>query len=167
MNRELLLRVADAIEREPDSYDQATSASYRIQTRDGNIKDISPQAARATIEGLEFLPHCGTAYCIAGHVTVQAGYAYNLKFGWWEAGDGTYFYDGGQGLRAKELLGLSEPQASVLFNADWVPAEGLTVPEALRAFADGAKLSGLTGPIMWSDWDWNMSELCEFEDDLS
>jgi len=48
---------------------------------------------------------------------------------------------------AQRLLGLTDNEADVLFDAEWAPRSGMTVPEALRLLADGVFLSEVT-----SEW---------------
>lgn len=113
MNRnvELLRAVADKIEREPSSYAQHLW---------GN--------------------HCGTVHCVAGHAVHLAGLSPSRDASWpWsmvvdENGD----HEPTRNVAAR-LLGLTEGEAAMLFDEHWVPHG--TVPEALRAIADGAQVS--------------------------
>jgi hypothetical protein len=65
---------------------------------------------------------CGTAHCIGGWAATLGG-----------AGEPNF--ENGQ-----NALQLATPDAHALFAASWMPCEGLTVPQALRAIADGSTI---------------------------
>lgn len=129
INAELFHQIADKIEKEPEGYNQEFWGQRTS---------------------------CGTAYCIGGWAVVlggkdqiiysDEGELLGLRNGWdnsWtEVSDA-----------ARELLGIaphtyaSDPYEDVtdrLFMSGWRPREDMTVPEALRAIANGAKLADVT-----------------------
>lgn len=73
---------------------------------------------------------CGTAYCIAGHVAAVATHDDPKHL----------FVDGTLPFVAAKALGITGPEADLMFDENWKPAEGLTVPEALRKFGGGDPL---------------------------
>ena len=105
---------------------------------------IKPDNMRATARRIEENPDkydqrqfCGTAFCIAGHAAIEAG---------WEMDDATgidlkLVKDGqfrGVEEIAEEFLGLNKDQAYALFDEDWKPGGvGRSVPDQLRRYADG------------------------------
>lgn len=114
-NSKLLRRIARQIENHPEEYNQDSWFGTTDKTA------------------------CGTTACIAGWaVTLDR---YNSVTGlkeaktWWEH---NYHKLDLLDLGAK-ALGLTEYERK-LFSGIWHPKRGLTVPEALRAFADGAPL---------------------------
>lgn len=105
-NADLLRRVADRIERDPDMHDQANW----------------------------FCPtECGIVACIGGHALIEAGE--------YIVGDNAWF---DFSAVARTLLGFTDLEASYLFSARWAPAEGMTVPDALRRIADGWPVYAVT-----------------------
>lgn len=120
-NTELFDKIADQIEREPQSYDQETW-------------------------GREAKTPCGTAHCVAGWAAALEGYLPMMGTDWnfVMAPNDTGLTEGTrieaaldvEGVGA-ELLGLTEDEADALFHSDWEPGPNETVPEALRAIGDG------------------------------
>lgn len=117
-NTELFDKIADAIEAEPKRYNQSV---FGVDTA------------------------CGTAHCVAGWVAVLEGckpkrkkrsehddYWTNLVLPNGDWGDVEQF--------AQEKLGLTETDADNLFDGDWHPPTGSTVPAALRAIGRGADI---------------------------
>lgn len=45
---------------------------------------------------------------------------------------------------AQELLGLTDEEADILFDGRWSPANGVTVPSALRRLAGGETIESVT-----------------------
>jgi hypothetical protein len=132
MNTELLLKVADAIEKYPELYDQATYSEVEV-------KDTS----------------CETTACIAGWACALEGYyptvahsAYSddkwltyesvSKEPWTDYSDGVHPH-----YTAASLLGLNYSEADDLFADCWTPLGDLTVPQALREIANGTPLMRL------------------------
>lgn len=110
-NSELLRAVADKIDREPSSYDQSFW---------GNP--------------------CGTKHCIAGHAVHIAGLSSSPDASWpWSMVINEKGEEEPTRYAAARLLGLTSGEAAMLFDEHWVPHG--TVPEALRAIADGAQIS--------------------------
>ncbi len=70
---------------------------------------------------------CGTAFCIAGYAAHLEGCKSTIKLevveNW-----------------ASEALGLNGDDEG-LFEGDWTPPKGMTVPEALRAIGRGAEIN--------------------------
>lgn len=135
MNTELLLKVADAIEKYPELYDQETYG-------DVEVDDTS----------------CGTTACIAGWACALEGYHPVVdRLPWRDAS--SYFtytrvaqkpwqaWSNGVSPHdiAQELIGLEDWAAEELFGSDWGPVEGLTVPQALRKIANGTPIDEVTG----------------------
>lgn len=95
-------------------------------------------------------PDCGVKGCIAGWATVLfAGFHLHHDYdGDPEVVDS--FGDYGPQTRpphwwvrfAGGLLGLTYREAAWMFSDEWEPDDGATVPEALRAFAEGAQIVG-------------------------
>lgn len=127
-NRELFYKIAEQIEKHPETYDQSTWGGVRA---------------------------CGTAHCVAGHVAVQCGY-YPTKAGphsetdWWgmvSKKPGLHYcgdevdpsVEDVQDVAAK-LLGLDPVEASILFGPNWRDDNYKDVPTALRAYGDGATI---------------------------
>jgi hypothetical protein len=122
---DLMLKVADQIEEEPERYNQY----YYVMD--------SP---------------CGTQHCIAGWALVLSGKAQveidtytdrawtcifvDLETGGWE--DPVEL--------GREALGLNEEEAWRLFGASWKPAENMSVPDALRKLAWGADIEDVSSP---------------------
>ncbi len=123
INVPLMREIADAIEDQPNRYHQ--------------------QAYRKKLD-------CGTAYCIAGWAVELADNA-----AWCTTNVDVIFgcdkvnVDGGLCDIQKagaDLLGLD--RNTDLFSADWRPAKHLTVPDALRKYADNENFEEITG---WFD----------------
>lgn len=150
-NVELFRKVADAIEREPDRYNQRTWLSLDNQ--------ITTLAAP--------LEHCKTVCCVAGHAIMESTSTEE-----WDSAVSTALRhmavihkmgvddprllkditldhviiknligeDHSIPKRAAELLGLSNEEADFLFAENWEPESDLSVSDALRQLADGAEL---------------------------
>ena len=125
MNSELLRKIADRIERYPDSYDQNTYGRAE--------------------EG------CGTVCCIAGHTLIESGYipaklCFDLSIVYIRPvplGSSKvssvlmYYFDIAK--EAKELLDLTDEE-EYLFSPHWRPRNGQSVADALREMAETDKL---------------------------
>lgn len=120
-NRKLLYEVAQQIEEDPESYDQTT-----------------PIAGTNT--------RCKTVACIGGWAAILCD-SYTVEI----ASSGYLAYDSNTKnpipvlFGAGEALGLTGKERNILFNAAWKPVTNLTVPDALRKFADGASIEEVTG----------------------
>ena len=112
----LFREIADKIEDHPELYDQA---DYEAQ------KD------------------CGTAHCIGGWACElrrdDLQWITNSYYGQEDVSPLAGFFEAGS-----NLLGLTGKETMILFDAGWTPREGLTVPAALRAIADGAEIADVT-----------------------
>ncbi len=119
-NTALFYRIADEIEVFPEEYNQSVW---------GNRRKNTP---------------CGTAFCIAGHGAHLTGWnprTFSDNSADWtlvQRGDGTRVYAESVGQRE---LGLTDEEASFLFNSSWRPKYGRTVPQVLRQIGDGARIS--------------------------
>lgn len=136
-NEELLRQVAQDIRDDPASYDQTTFA-----------RETS----------------CGTTACIAGHAAIRSGKRPIFDFC-----DGTarYFFSDTErvcgGDIGQVLLGLTDEEASLLFDEFWRPAHGLSVPEALEKLAAGASIEEITGA---HDGDCDCDACCDARHDM-
>ena len=83
---------------------------------------------------------CGTAYCVGGWACILAYGASALSDPRGsEYAHGRYIED-----EASDLLGLPAEETELLFHSQWEPAEWLTVPQALRAIAEGKSVESVT-----------------------
>lgn len=105
MNKTLMNRIADMIEKYPENYDQGTWS---------NDEKICPITAKGK-------PKCGTAHCIAGWAVALSVKKPVIDDEAWNKG--------------RKFLGLNGAEADHLFNSGWEPNGDLTVPEQLRAYA--------------------------------
>ena len=123
--------IADQIELEPGSYDQGTYGCKEKQSS------------------------CGTAHCIAGWSAKLDGWSPRIGHGWGllirGGDDGMLEYAACEEVAGKNM-GVCEEDYEVLFNVDWEPIDSMTVPQALRALADGASVSDIT-PSQWGDFN--------------
>lgn len=132
-NTLLFNRIADMLEIFPESYDQR---HWGIEQR------IAP---------------CSTAFCIAGHAAHETGWQpdSSVTFLSWddvERQSGRYQFEIAH-VGALEL-GLTELEATILFDAAWKPKIG-TPAEALRHLGDGALVTdvSLRNEIHWTgEW---------------
>lgn len=161
-NRDLFYKIADRIERQPDDYDQAKwgeDNSLVVATR----LDPSDPAIHELVA--DTINECGTSHCIAGHAADLEGWVPSMYVnsvgihGSWDRvvapghdpidRDGTSIF----GV-ARDLLGLTDDEASILFSEYWM-AEGWEpemsddqyiplVAKALRSFGDGASIHEVT-----------------------
>lgn len=125
-NTELFYRIADEIEVFPEEYKQGEWFTPR---------DAAP---------------CGTAFCIAGHSAHLTGWVPAKTSG----GQRDWTFLSPSVLHLGEVftcssvgrheLGLTWNESSILFDGMWIPAEGLSVPDALRALGDGAPIQEVT-----------------------
>lgn len=136
-NRKLFYRVAEYIETYPERYDQGEWGVDLVENEIFDGKEIS----------------CGSHMCIAGTTAALSGYSptvYNRGF------DGSQWNwvtvvdsEGTEEIVdtvAGDQLGLSKDDRNNLFMGNWRPAEGMTVPDALRALGDGADLEEVSFP---------------------
>lgn len=121
MNRELMLKVADVIEKHPEKYEQR----YWLRDTSFAVGPL-PNLTKADYS------RCGTVCCIAGHAVMQgivAGTRPEIP-DMYKPGSG--FFDWTE--EAAKDLGISEEVADILFAADLEPS--IPVPELLRKLAD-------------------------------
>lgn len=124
-NTDLFFEIADTIERFPERYDQQT---YGSQPRRGRSVNA-----------------CGSMHCIAGWATLLGGrVTWSALHNDFETSKGESADAHGIGLGA---LGLTDVEGSVLFDGDWRPKAGMTVPEVLRFIGKGEPISTLTADI--------------------
>lgn len=116
---EVLRAVADVIDAEPKRYFQ------------GNWKTVGVDHP------------CGSAFCVSGWaVALELGEdMLNVN--------GHVSGMGHAGVVGADLLGLDYTTAYHLFNEEWKPKDGMSVPEALRRLADGEALDVLSA----GEWD--------------
>jgi len=113
MNAELFRKIADVIEAKPGCHDQQIFSSA--------CDDDEPLEAEFVTT--ETIHTCGTKACIAGwavHLTPKE-----------DRPEAESVME-----CAAKLLGLSDGEADTLFNGDWSPREGVTIPQELRRIAD-------------------------------
>ncbi len=111
-NTKLFDQIADAIEKEPDRYDQL---DYETKTS------------------------CGTAYCVAGWAAHLSGYV-STGANFWQLSGGSqpiYIH-----TLAGDLLGLNDDEATDLFDDEWTPAHPVwdNVPDSLRDIGRGGDI---------------------------
>ena len=118
-NEELFRKVADAIEREPESYDQGWF-----------FRDLG----------------CGTTACIAGWAVALAKHQGNLSAACRSYPDAVneWMLLEPESIPATALLGLTTDDASYLFGQGWRPHDGLSVPDALRKIGEGAAIEDVS-----------------------
>lgn len=131
-NRELFYKIANKLEQQPELWKQDTY-----------ISDVN------------FAPEniCNTPACIAGHAIVECDNSDRYIF--IQSKDGIYLFpkDKSEILswedEARDVLGLLYQESDTLFEISGRPRDEYTVPSALRAIGDGAKVSDV-----WIDgWD--------------
>lgn len=158
INTELFMKVAEQIEKEPDSYDQYVW----VDPTDEMCGTKACIAGHALLLSGEATLVCGS-YCGKPYVTIamkqtleEAGYEETVP---WKMGN-TIFelpfvhtdltldhsVDGENPFieEAARILGLGYDEAAILFSSYWMPAAGLTVSEALVKIANGAKVDSVT-----------------------
>src|SRR5688572_2759026 len=121
-NKELFYRIADQVERHPETYDQSVYG------------EVTP---------------CGTSHCIAGHAAAMSGCRPTVFLDGSLLPNGCVVTDAAGKKRdvdlvAAELLGIEHGEASWLFSPAWEPPPEMTVPEALRRLGDGAPINEVT-----------------------
>lgn len=160
-NRPLLYAIAARIETEPESYDQ----SKWVETMRA---DGLPVTASFLQEPPEVFEHCQTKACIYGHalllgapefielhpsrfnrptyLTIDRA-AVELARQQMENAYHDADCDGANTdyvVHGAQLLGLTIDECYGLFSEHWEPRAGLTVPQALRAIADGATVEDVS-----------------------
>lgn len=120
MNRELMRRVADHIERHPESHSQIF---WMAKSNGHTCSYVDAVPATRTVI------RCGAVCCIAGWAVALTPKKDRPKN---QFGEIDY--------AAKKLLGLTDMGASVLFDSGWKPPEGVSVPDQLRAYASKGKV---------------------------
>lgn len=121
MNKELLLKVADAIEQNPTHYDQSC---WRADTNFAQIE-------------LPDVPYfadpkdCGTYMCVAGWVVALTPPEERLA---------THSFTSAAGA----ALNMHDKDRRRLFNSRFRPNDGTTVPQVLRSFANGVPLEEIS-----------------------
>lgn len=156
-NAALLREIAGKIEAEPRHYYQGrwTAGLWAMEDEAqkeaaifNDIVTLDDGTAMATSMPVRYeAALCGTAFCISGWALHLSGWGvnWNIEPGesiWWPewtdpSGERHYPDFSAEGARA---LGLYRNEAAELFAASWQPREGLSVPDALRALADGASV---------------------------
>ncbi len=112
-NTELFNRIADRIEKDPDTYNQHEWG-------------------------------CGTKFCVAGHVAVELGCKSSGVNSFGDPIWSLIITPSGHRMAthdfARERLGLDDDDAYELFDAGWLPRDGGSVPDALRAIGRGEEI---------------------------
>lgn len=127
-NKRLFYAIARRIERQPRRYKQSLWG-----------------------EGTNAEHPCGTAHCIAGWAMSVCGCKFRYDR-WQDISEaltprGKPLMSGtGYSIYAARRLGLTDTERKIMFDGHWIPARGLSVPDALRRFADGASLRDVTDP---------------------
>lgn len=146
-NKELFYKVAEMVTDE-HHYNQGVWADFADGAWPDNIREISQG------EIVEIDP-CGTAACIAGNAMIAKQMVGLTMNKWMDElefvlNQDHSLYDKGTAIRfcaptiAADLLDLELEEAAILFDEDWEPKEGLTVPDALRMLGDGADIEDVT-----------------------
>lgn len=146
LNKELFLKIADAIEAEPGCYDQ--SSWYSTDS------DLSATLSTKTVPCLSVNQGhtCGTKACIAGWAVALT-----------PLHDRPDYFS--ISLSAEQLLGLSDDQSSYLFHPRWEPKDGMTVPQCLREIAHGRIPIDESGVDFVDEGEWEEDEDWEDDDD--
>jgi len=127
MNEQLMREVASYIEKHPSNYDQ-----------------------NMWIENNE---DCGTTACIAGWAMILSGkyvvgpaaiFPGSNRADFYDAVDGDVLVNSFEDTGA-EVLDIPIEDARILFDGTWVPADGMTVSEALEKYAAGTPIDHVTG----------------------
>ena len=126
MNRELIERLIDTLEKHPDRYAQGEFGVY----------------GEAPHEWL-IVSDCGTPGCIAGHVMVLEGLANPSEGDWFEIKEDQWLSDLYMGIEveAGRRLGITEDQHHSLFRSawpkDWLVKEEKPLPlqDPIRMFS--------------------------------
>jgi hypothetical protein len=117
VNADLLRRVVKRIERDLDTWDQRYWANRASMTDMEWEREEISDAEETFVD--QYSAPCGTTFCLAGHTIMEAGEKVRFKFGFDEAS--TCLTAEGERVpipqRAKELLGLSQVQADILFGS--------------------------------------------------
>jgi hypothetical protein len=98
---------------------------------------------------------CGMAFCVAGNAVLENGWKlrftrdrdYYRNQRWevhWMLQDGTEASDYEIAFSAKQAMGLTNFEAAVLFDGDWLPARGLQPHEAIKMLAFGVDIKLVT-----------------------
>lgn len=131
-NTELFYHIADIVETFPERYDQETWV---------NVVDKNAPYM------------CGTHACIAGNALL-ATEGYKMGKTYWGEDfiapeipgnfNNTVEPNAAVETNAAIELGLTGLEAENLFGREWLPANGLSVAQALRALGDGARVEDVT-----------------------
>ena len=127
LNTDLIRKIADRIEHEPDRYNQRVFIDpdeERVRwERDGDSEFEVPTPAI----------DCGTAFCIAGWAMAESDYLFDYTANEFMRPDGTYVTS--EIHEGARLLGLHLDAAAILFDSDWRPLN-MTPADALREIAN-------------------------------
>lgn len=151
VNRRLMLKIAEAIELHPDAYDQHgltplfdndpeyVTVPEKLGVFDRVRRILLPIGQRRYIsDPARIRKHsCGTPGCIAGWAVVLSSPEERAKIEGYDPNDSSAYMVLNT---ARQLLGLTFEEA-YLFNVNWKPSGGRTVPHELRRIANG-------GPIL-------------------
>lgn len=160
-NATLLREIADKIETHPERHHQESWATgvFNIDSQlaygEGGPSDWFVTADGDDIQASDTPSLCGTAHCIAGWAMRLAGWTVVWRTeddGWyldWIDTNGNVNHTPNHANIGARLLGLDVVDAAQLFSTSWGPPAGMTVPDALRAIADGADIDDVTR----HDWD--------------
>lgn len=140
-NSELLLKVSEAVARE--RYHHYNQGAW------GEL--IDPTVEEPNV--------CNTAFCVAGHALIEAGYkpvyederwtndtTPDWRFVGFRKPRGRLLQTEDIPRTAQKLLGLEDVEAANLFDEDWTPKNNWKPATALRKLAEGAELKKVTHP---------------------
>lgn len=167
-NSNLLRQVANIIESHPERYNQRAWGTVAVGADDGLQRfdvSVGTLAAARSLAAKNVGGACGTAHCIAGHAAAASGYG-PAVVDWYVTND-DYVVTWSEVSKlgsdpastegvAADLLGLTDTEAAILFEAGWKPRDGMSVPTALRRLAQGwgiEKVSAYVNRYAMADLD--------------
>ena len=147
LNKELLLAIADIVEKLPKSRHQQRWGVEHFRTRPflcgSNLEnDICNFPCLSHVEEIQ---NCGTTFCIAGFAIILSSVEERREAMIRIKNKSDVFSFVVHQL-AQELLGLSYEDSLELFSTEWEPEHGKTVPEALREIAETGHVKERTSP---------------------
>lgn len=113
---------------------------FRRRRRNGDLfRKVANQIERFPDNYVQ----CDTRECIGGWALALSGCVYpdRRRYLW---SDSASSEDWPVHLTAQSQLGLTHEEAGILFSSIWMPADGLSVPDALRMLAGGAHINRVT-----------------------
>ena len=142
-NKELFNKIADVIENDEGVYDQSLWGAHIWRTCDNTVEDV--EHTKMVVTELA----CGTSHCIAGHAAVLSGWTPKILVGTHYRGERTIeinweelhppkelvekpnpsyeeedmLLDTHPGNVGRQLLGLTDSEADILFSEFWRPID--------------------------------------------